>query len=425
MEMTMTRFLKLLRARTLARPAALLALAAVALAVPLAGIGATPPIRRLEMTHPAGGHEVHVSAPAVADGVDGPVIAWIAKAGDANAVFVARPAVANDPVPVNPPQTSADSLHQAPGLALGPGGEVYVTWSSSKPKPVGGLFASDLFLSRSLDGGRSFEPPLRVNDDRPIAHSFEDLAVAPDGTVLLAWIDSREGASQTATWVARVTDKGSKLASVTRLPAGETCVCCRVSVSAGPGDAAAVLWRKVFPGDIRDMVLSTSTDGGRSFAAAELVHADRWKITACPHRGGTIATDARGRLYAVWYTEGADRPDLLLAVAADGRRFGPPRRVHTATGSVPDNVRLAVDAAGRGIVVWQDSTAVRRRILLRSIGDGGRSLGPIQVLSQAIKAWTPDVAVARDGFVVAWHEEQFPSTKTIVRYVSAKEGASR
>src|SRR5262245_13628568 len=420
--MTMIRSVPIARVRRLAL---LIALFALPLALPIAGMGASAPIRRLEMTHPAGGHEVQVSALAVADGADGPLLAWVARTGDTNTVFVARPAVAGDPVRVNPPQTSADSLHQAPGLALGRGGEIYVTWSSSKPKPVGGLFASDLFLSRSLDGGRSFEPPLRVNDDRPISHSFEDLAVAPDGAVLVAWIDSREGASQTATWLARVTERGSKLESVTRLPAGETCVCCRVSVSAGPREAAAVLWRKVFPGDIRDMVLSSSTDGGRSFAAAELVHADRWKITACPHRGGSVATDGRGRVYAVWYTEGADRPDLLFSVAPDGRHFGATRRVHTATASIPDNARLAVDATGRGVVVWQDSTAVRRRILLRSIGDSGRRLGPVQVLSQAIKAWTPDVAVARDGFVVAWHEEQFPSTKTIVRYVSAKEGAAR
>jgi hypothetical protein len=174
------------------------------------------------------------------------------------------------------------------------------------------------------------------------------------------------------------------------------------------------------------MVLSRSTDGGRTFAEAALVHGDRWKISACPHRGGRIAADARGRLYAIWYTEAtADRPDVLFAVAADGQHFGSPRRVHTATGSVPDHARLAMDATGRGIVVWEDSTAVRRRILLRSIGEGGRSLGPVLVLSQAIKAWMPDVAVARDGFIVAWHEEQFPATKTIVRYVSGKEVAGR
>jgi hypothetical protein len=393
------------------------------LAPPVAGAGAPAPTARLELAHPAGGHEVHVSAPAVAMGADGkPLVAWIAG-GHANTVLVARPGDSGEPARVNPPATSADSLHQAPGLAVGPGGEVYVTWSSTKPKPEGVLFASDLFLARSLDGGRTFEAPLRVNDDRPISHSFENLAVAPDGTVLVAWIDSRDGARQTATYVARVAERGSRLDRVTRLDGGETCVCCRVSVAAGPGDAAAVLWRKVFAGDVRDMVLSRSGDGGRPFGVATAVHADGWKIAACPHRGGQVAADARGRLYAVWYTEGTTgRPDVLLATAPDGRRFGAPRRVHTATGSVPDHARLAIDAGGRGIVVWEDSTAVRRRILLRSVGEGGRSLGPARALSTAIKAWAPDVVVVPGGFLVAWHEEQFPSTKTIVIHVTAEEG---
>jgi hypothetical protein len=350
------------------------------------------------------------------------MVAWITGSHGSNTVLLARPGEGGQPVRVNPPGTSVDSLHQAPGLAVGPGGEVYVTWSAAKPRPEGVLFASDLYLSRSLDGGRTFEPPLRVNDDRPIAHSFEDLAVAADGAVLVGWIDSREGYGRTATYVARVVERGTRLERVTRLDGGETCVCCRVSVSAGPGDAAAVAWRKVFPGDLRDMVLSRSDDGGRTFAAATLVHADRWKITACPHRGGQVAADARGRLYAVWYTEGTQgRPDVLLAVAPDGRRFGRPQRVHTATGSVPDHPRLAVDNAGRGIVVWEDSTAVRRRILLRSIVQGGRSLGPARTLSPAIKAWAPAVAVVPGGFLVAWHEEQFPAIKTVVLRVTARE----
>ncbi|HEU5194891.1 MAG TPA: hypothetical protein VFW70_09155 [Methylomirabilota bacterium] len=95
--------------------------------------------------------------------------------------------------------------------------------------------------------------------------------------------------------------------------------------------------------------------------------------------------------------------------------------MHTAAGSVPDHPRLAVNAEGRGVIVWEDATAVRRRILARTINGGGRTLGPVRVLSQAIKAWTPDVAVAADGFVVAWHEERFPSTVTVVQRIGTKE----
>jgi hypothetical protein len=61
-----------------------------------------------------------------------------------------------------------------------------------------------------------------------------------------------------------------------------------MGVAAGPVETVAVLWRKVFPGDIRDMVLGLSRDGGRSFAPAR-VCGDGWKITACPRLGGQVA----------------------------------------------------------------------------------------------------------------------------------------
>ena len=365
-------------------------------------------------------HEAHVSAPAVAVTRDGKtVVAWIAQQGHDNNLFVAQLGSASVPVRVNPEGLFADSLHQPPGLALGPGGEVYVSWSSAKPVPEGGLFASDLRLSRSLDAGRTFENPLRVNEDRPISHSFEGLGVAPDGTVIVSWIDSRDGASTASTYLARVAERGSRVERTLKLDNGETCVCCRVDVTAGPGDVVAVAWRKVFPGSIRDMVVGLSRDGARSFASPALVHADRWKINACPHRGGSVAMDDRGRLYLAWYTEVADgQPRILFAVAGDGSRFGPPSRLNTAAGYIPDQVRLAADPAGRVVIVWEEATAVRRRVMLRYSIDGGRTLSAAQVLSQALKAYAPDVAMAPSGdFVVAWHEEQFPALKTVTQTV--------
>ena len=365
-------------------------------------------------------HEAHVSAAAVAVTRDGQtVLAWFAQQGHDNNLFVAQPGSDPKPVRVNPEGMFADSLHQPPGLALGPADEVYVSWSSRKPVPEGGLFASDLRLSRSLDGGRTFEGHLRVNDDRPISHSFEGLGVAPDGTVIVSWIDSRDGASTAGTYLARITERGSRVEPALKLDAGETCVCCRIDVAAGPRDTVAVAWRKVFPGSVRDMVVGLSHDGARSFTPAGLVHADRWKINACPHRGGSVAMDSRGRVYLAWYTETADgQPRMLFAGSGDGVRFSAPARLDTAAGYIPDQVRLAADPAGRVVIVWEEATAVRRRVMLRYSIDGGRTLSAPRALSQAIKAYAPDVAVAPSGdFVVAWHEEQFPVFKTVTQAI--------
>jgi hypothetical protein len=363
------------------------------------------------------GHEIRTSAPAVV-GLPGSatLLAWAAQEGEVNNVYVASAAGAPR-ARVNPDGLSVDSLHQAPSLAAGPGGEVYVAWSSRKPVPAGGLFASDLRLSRSLDGGRTFEAPLRVNEDRAISHSFEGLAVTPDGTVLAAWIDTRDGDDRPRTWLARIADRGGRVERVVRLDDAETCVCCRVGVAAGPRDAVAVLWRKVFPGSVRDMVVGLSPDGGRTFATPALVHDDRWRITACPHRGGNVALDAQGRVYAAWYTEGrGGAPDMLFSVAEPGRRFGPPHHLHTAPATVPDHVRLAVDARGRAVVVWEDMTAARRRVLMRVSTDGGRTLSRVQTLSSTVKAYDPAVTVALGGgFVVVWNEEAFPDLRTVVQ----------
>jgi hypothetical protein len=322
------------------------------------------------------------------------------------------------PVRVNPEGLTIEALHHPPRLAVAPRGPVYVSWSAGKPRPEGTLFASDLMLSRSLDGARRFEPPLRVNEDRPISHSFDGLAVAPDGTVVLSWIDGHEGRKDPATWVARVVEQGTRVEGIRKV-GDDTCVCCRVGAAAGAGDTVAVTWRRVFPGDVRDMVLAVSRDGGRIFGDPTRVSADHWKINACPHRGGAVGLDARGRVYMSWYTEGTDiRPDLRFAVSQDGRRFGPPRRLHISATSIPDQVRMAVDPAGRAVIVWEESTAVRRRVLLRYTLDAGRTLSPVHLLSRAIKAYAPDVAFAPDGsFLVAWHEEAFPFLKTVVQPV--------
>jgi hypothetical protein len=58
---------------------------------------------------------------------------------------------------------------------------------------------------------------------------------------------------------------------------------------------------------------------------------------------------------------------------------------------------------------------VRRRVLLHYTTDAGQTFSAVPTLSPALKAYAPDVAVTPSGdFVVVWHEEHFPATRTVV-----------
>jgi hypothetical protein len=66
--------------------------------------------------------------------------------------------------------------------------------------PTGSSNGSDVMFVRSTDGGVTFSPPARVNDD-PINHSkwhwFGTMSVAPNGRIDSVWLDTRNAANNT------------------------------------------------------------------------------------------------------------------------------------------------------------------------------------------------------------------------------------
>ncbi len=363
-----------------------------------------------------------ISPPTLRFRGDGRLYAsWIEKSGmqsDVKAAHVPTDQSATSPIQVNPSGAGPAAVHQSPGFAIGAEGEQFVTWSSAHTSP-GALFASDLKLARSTDGGTNFQTPVQVNDDGlAISHTFEHVSAGKAGQIYIAWLDGRnKDKSGAGVMFACSRDHGATVDKNVVID-GMACPCCRPMVTEAPDGSLWVAWRKTFEGNVRDIVIAHSTDQGRTFSPPTVVSRDRWVFDACPHRGPSIAFDGRGRLYIGWYTEGKDeQPRLLISTSDDrGVTFSAPVALHAATTSLPDNLQMAVHTDGQVLAVWEEVTGVRKRVVMRVSTDRGRTFDAVRILSIGSKAEHPSVAIHDNGKVaIGWTEHAFPYNKIMVQ----------
>jgi hypothetical protein len=303
-----------------------------------------------------------------------------------------------------------------PQVAVGSDGAVYVVWQNNTEITGREFPASNLRFARSIDGGRTFEPATFVNDDAggiPASHTFQDLAVANDGTIYVSWIDgrARAAAQAGAAMSEHAGHGGSMPASEIRVAAsrdgGRTfspgvivhrnaCPCCRTSVAVSADGTVAVAFRSAAD-NIRDMIVVRSNDRAMSFGDPVRVHEDGWLIDGCPHAGGSIAYDAAGRLHIAWYTGAQERQGLWHAVSAPGvDAFGEPVPLH-AEGWVPvSQVKIAAAPGGSVWIAWDDRRPEQAEVRV------ARAEGAEVRASRVLGAGTSP-AIAADGHVfVAW-----------------------
>jgi hypothetical protein len=191
------------------------------------------------------------SALGTSAAVDGKGRLWVAyarPAGNAGQVVLQRSdddgATWQSPVRVNAAvEPVAAEGENRPKLAFGPGGEMYVTWTS----PTSAKFTGDIRFARSLDGGKTWSAPTVVHHDRQlITHRFESLLVDPKGWLWVAWVDKRdlkvaEDAGRTyrgaAIYYARSDDRGATWSADAKL-ADSSCECCRIALASEARDAS-------------------------------------------------------------------------------------------------------------------------------------------------------------------------------------------
>jgi hypothetical protein len=220
---------------------------------------------------------------------------------------------------------------------------------------------------------------------------------------LATWLDAREGHS--GVWMSRSKDGGKTWEPNRPIYSDPTCPCCRTSVAVASDGTIYVAWRAILPGDVRDVVVTKSLDGGQTWAKPVRPRADDWVYPGCPHAGPSLEVDGKGRVHVAWWTGKEGEAGVYYARSDDRAGTFTAQPIATGARARPAHVQLALAPAEGVYITWDDGLSDMPRVLLRRSADGGRSFDRAAVLSDpGVAASFPVVAVYGDSVAVAWSQ---------------------
>ena len=285
-------------------------------------------------------------------------------------------------------------------------------------KTGGGTYAYEVRLTQSLDGGRTWSPPVVPHrDGTPTEHGFVSLLPVPGGTRAV-WLDGRQGVRDSAGHPLPVPEGTAEMTIRTTVLAADgalaedweldprVCDCCQTAAVATPA-GALVAYRDRSADEIRDIWL-TRMEGGR-WSEPYPLHADGWKIAGCPVNGPALAA-AGNRVVAAWFTGANDTSRVRVAFSPDGgATFGAPVRVDE--GAPLGRVHVVLLAGGDALVGWLEARGNEAIFQVRRVaGDG--TAGPVMTVARTAAArggGFPRIARAGDRVILAWTEAGKPS----------------
>jgi len=264
---------------------------------------------------------------------------YFAKSTNGGANFSTNVQVVNDP----------DIQYEA-ALAIGPAGNIYVTWIHKYDTDSSSDY--DIYFAKSTDIGQTFTTPVMVND---VGDGYQYTAniKADENGIYLAWTDHRNGRSNI--YFAKSTNGGESFSENIRVNS--------TIYGQGYPDLALddtgniyVVWK-----DLRDydssthVYLAESTDSGASFKPGVQVN-DANITTSLIYLYPSLAVTGDGKIYVSWWDNRNDNLDVYLTHSYDrGVSFSPSRRMNDDVNNASqDKSRIVVDESGDIYGVWSD-----------------------------------------------------------------------
>ncbi len=297
-------------------------------------------------------------------------------------------------------------------------GALWMQWLQSG---AAGPQARDVVLARSRDGGLNWQQLTQVSTrDSAAEHGFAALWPQAVDRIGMAWLDGAEppqnempqgeaaqgeahadhhGGERTAL---RGVDFDMDLArSNEHVVDALTCDCCQTDV-AMTGKGALLVYRGRSADEVRDIMVARRQ--GTVWTTPRMVHADGWKIEACPLNGPAIAADGNNATVA-WYTEAGGEPSVRIARSTDaGDAFAAPVVVDKGA-AVLGRVDVAVDAHQAWVAWLREAGGAQTLMLARYTPDLSRELQRIEVAhpeGRGHATGTPRMVVDASGAWLVW-----------------------
>jgi hypothetical protein len=284
--------------------------------------------------------------------------------------------------------------------------------------------AYDLRIAFSKDDGRTWSAPVSPHHDGTKSqHGFASLFQMPGAGLGVLWLDGRQvdekkGLDDMSVRAASFDRDGRQVSEA--LVDDRACDCCPTAVAIA-ADGPVAVYRDRSDSEVRDIATTRLVNG--KWTTPALVHADGWKITACPINGPAIR--ARGREVVVaWMTAApsagspagassavaspADEDEQgrsFVALSQDaGATFGAPIRVDEAGSLGRVGIDLAED--GAAFVTWIEFANGKAQLLVRRVDASGRRGAAVSVAGVGADRASGFPRIARHGseLLFAWTE---------------------
>lgn len=290
-----------------------------------------------------------------------------------------------------------------PKLAFKQDGTIVAAYEKKSPTEYN-KYAGTICYRTSSDKGKSWTPEAFLHSDTISgrSRSYFDIERLPDGEVGASWLDIKLDNETGGRSVRFARTNGSGRFGGEILVDSSACQCCRIDVYSDMTGRINVAYRGLSKGKmgqpVRDMMIATSSDHGKSFTSPMKISQDNWIIDGCPHTGPTLCS-SKGGVYSMWYTEG-NGTGLYYSFKQTGSADFNKRELITNAGRHP---QLSSNDT-RLIMVWEEtnSTSAEKFTSIVCQVSNGSTIQRHNLTQGKSNAFAPVVTQTEDGFLVAF-----------------------